>query len=147
MDTDIKTMKQKFRHPDRIALTPESLERLSLWLKQISDQLKGIKLKRADLLNYLVKSASEKLTASQIKEIEKEYFDEVKFHEWALRELRRARKLGLPTTYAEIIGGGRQKGFTSDPSQPKLKKQKAPENRRPPETNTPENPTVTPVKS
>jgi len=133
MDLENKP-KKKFRHPDRITLTPETLARLSAWLEQVAGQVRGLRLTRADLLNFLVKASPEKLTSSQVLEIEKEYFNEVKFHEWALRELKKSKKLGLKTTYAEITGQKLRtlpKAKSEHPDSSK-KKPKTPE----PESNT-----------
>jgi hypothetical protein len=103
MDTEIKT-KTRTQHPERVTLNQKSLDRINGWLGQLNLELKGIKISRSDLVDWLLSLAKDKLSPALCKDVKKNYYDEVKFHEWAMKEFKAARARGESITYAEIIG-------------------------------------------
>jgi hypothetical protein len=98
------------KNPDRIVVTPEALQRLNGWLQTLEHSLKGVRLSRNQLVSWLISSHPESLSEEETSSIESRYFDEVKFAEWALRELKRSKAIGQSTTLAEIIVRKREAG-------------------------------------
>ncbi len=108
------------QYPDRVRIDPAGLDRLNQLNEQISGRLKGVKLTRSDLVNFLILSHSETFSASEIKELEAKYFDEVKFAQWALEELKAAKARGEDRTLASILSSTVQ--TTSKPKKVKNSK-------------------------
>lgn len=99
----VGSRKRKQTHPDRISLSPASLAKLSLWIDQVHSQIRGVKLTRSQVVEWLIGSHEERLSANEIKKLEREHFDELKFAEWALRELKAARARGESISLSDLI--------------------------------------------
>ncbi len=110
------------QHPDRIKISPEALSRLSLWNEEITGRLRGVKLTRSDLVNFLILNHEQALSSSELKELENRYFDEVKFAQWALEELKAARARGESLSLADILVQNRTSPATK--YEPKVRKGK-----------------------
>lgn len=105
--------KVKPRHPDRVTLSPESLNRVGGWLSDLEERLKGNRVTRNDLVNFLILTHPPQLSEKETTELSEKYFDEVRFAEWALRQLKEAKASGNNITLAEIMAGAKapnQKG-------------------------------------
>lgn len=106
----------KNQHPDRIKISPEALTKLGKWNDEISRRLRGVKLTRSDLVNFLILNHEEQLSSRELGALEKEFFDEVKFAQWAVEELKSARSKGEQVTLAEIISTRRATNSEAHPS-------------------------------
>lgn len=138
MNIDVKTLEEKHlvdapeietrnQHPDRIKVSPEVLSRLSLWNEEITGRLRGVKLTRSDLVNFLILNHEQALSSSELKELENRYFDEVKFAQWALEELKAARARGESLSLADILAQNRTPPtLKSEPKGRKSKKKEPP---------------------
>ena len=101
-----KLPKPKVKQPDRIPLTPDATTRLSDWMAQVEEQLKGIHIKKSDLASFILLSQSEKLDEKQLSAIRRQFFDEVRFAQWALREVKSAKQQGIVVSLTQIVAGG-----------------------------------------
>ena len=108
------------RLSDRITVGAEALGRLNQFLDQTSRCLRGIKLTRNELVNFLILNHPDAFSGAELKELEYRYFDEVKFAQWALGELKSAKARGETITLADIIS----KKATTSPT-PRKKSEKA----------------------
>jgi len=93
----------RMKHPDRVSLTPESLARLSSWILEAEGHLKGSRLTKSDLVNFLIKSHSASLSERELEQLEREHFDEVRFAAWALRQIKEARAQGKELSLADVV--------------------------------------------
>lgn len=91
------------RPSDRITIGPDALLRLNQFLEQSGKCLRGIKLSKNELVNFLILNHCDTLSSSELKELENKYFDEVKFAQWALSELKAAKARGEAVTFANIV--------------------------------------------
>lgn len=106
---------RKPRKPtDRVRLKPNAVEKLDQWMTQIQENVKGVWLTRADLVNWLVQDRAESLSSSDLKAIGERHFDELKFAHWAIAELKKARERGEERSLADILQGSRS--VKSEPS-------------------------------
>ncbi|MGK5085316.1 hypothetical protein WDW37_18680 [Bdellovibrionota bacterium FG-1] len=89
------------RNPDRITINAQALERVNAWV----DELEGrkITLSRNQLVNWLLCHHDTLLSPAELRGLETAFFDEVRFAEWALRELKATQSRGESTTLTEII--------------------------------------------
>ncbi len=99
--------KKRVRHPDRVSLTPEALTRLSEWATELEAVMKGSRVTKNDLVNFLVLSHSAQLSDPEIDQLKSQHFDEVRFAEWALRQLKIAKAEGKSLSLTEIMKAGK----------------------------------------
>lgn len=91
------------RNPDRLVASPEVLTRLNEWLLFLEHKLKGISLTRNQLMNWIIMNRPHVLSNQEIKQIEEKFFNEVRFAEWALKELRAAQGRGEAIRLSDIV--------------------------------------------
>lgn len=108
MENEVKTFvtsprTTKPRHPDRLVASPEVLTRLNEWLSFLERKLKGISLTRNQLMNWIIMSHPASLSQSEIKQLAEQFFDEIRFAEWAVKELRIAKARGENIRFADIV--------------------------------------------
>lgn len=96
-------VKKRIRHPDRVTLHPDALVRLSEWSADLEKHLKGSRITKSDLVNFLILSHSVHLAEREIEQLKSRHFDEVRFAEWAIKELKRAKAEGRSVSLAEVL--------------------------------------------
>ena len=96
-------IKKRIKHTDRVTLTGESLTRLADMLNQLGDHLKGSRVTKSDLVNFLVLSHAAQLSEREVEKIKAQHFDEVRFAQWAVRQLKTAKSQGKSLSLTEII--------------------------------------------
>ncbi len=104
MDNDQKP-KLRTKYPDRVTLSSEALTRLGAWMHEVAGHLKGNRVTRNDLVNFLILSRPPHLSEQEISELAKRNFDQIRFTEWALQQLKEARAQGKEVSLAEIVNG------------------------------------------
>ena len=98
-----ENLQEKQAQRNRINLLNETNERLDRWVEQINANLKGVLVKRSDLVNWLVTSHKEDLNSKELKLITKKYFSENAFTIWALKTAKEAQSRGAPTALSELM--------------------------------------------
>lgn len=88
------TEKSKSHHPERVILTVDSLGRVNRWIETLTPRLKGSKVSRTDLVNWLISKQPGELPSSMVSELECCFFDPVKALGWASEEIQRRQKAG-----------------------------------------------------
>lgn len=97
-----KTNKRK-THFDRITLKDDALAKVDGWLSQIRNSSHGIKISRADIVNWLIAGHPADLTGQEQKDISDTFYDDVAFVAWAYRQIKEARKRNEKLSLAEVI--------------------------------------------
>jgi hypothetical protein len=115
---NIKELRKSVRR-DRITLDPVNITRLQEWHQQLAAEVKGLKLKKAELVNFILETHAATLSPNEISELKKQFFDEVAFTSWALEELKRARTNGESLSLGDILNSSFRKQ-----SVPRVKKKK-----------------------
>jgi len=95
--------KRGTQHPDRVWIGADALNRLSGWIAEVNSKLQGVAITRSDLVNFIVLSHAEALSATELKEIEARYFDPIKHAQWARAELEAALARGEKVTLVDIV--------------------------------------------
>ena len=95
--------KKETIHQDRILLKGEALDRVNHWSKQVSEKVWGTKVSHTALVHWLIDSHPDELSASELNGIEAKFFDEVKYTESLLRELKVAKAKGEKTTINDLL--------------------------------------------
>ena len=91
------------QYPDRIRITADAVKRLAAWNEQMGDRLRGVRLTRSDLVNFLILNHPDALSGGEMKDLQARYFDEVKLIQWALVELVAAKARGEDVTFDDIM--------------------------------------------
>ena len=102
--SDLEPKAKRQRHEDRVTLDEESLRQVDRWIAQVTSATKGVALSRKDVVNWLVKQHTEELTTDELNELKGKYFNEVRFLQQAIKELRAAKQRGEAVTLEEILG-------------------------------------------
>ena len=106
---------------DRITLRPDSLNRLDGWLASLQVKFRGIRVSRSDLVNWLIGARAPELSGAELRALQREYFDEVQFTAWALRELKDARARGEKLSLKDIMARDRASQKPAHDRPPKTK--------------------------
>ena len=102
-----KMIKKRQRHHERVTLTVESLKKIETWIDQLTSKNKGIYLKKADLVNWLIESRPQELTPFEMKTLHDQFFNEMKFLESAMVDLKKAKMSGEKFDLWKIINACR----------------------------------------
>lgn len=101
--TNKEKPKNRLSHPDRVSLSQESLSRIGDWLKEIEPRLKGSRITKSDLVNFVISTHSAHLSEREFEQLQSQHFDEVRFAAWALGQLKINRAKGKVISLADII--------------------------------------------
>ncbi|MGZ3783867.1 MAG: hypothetical protein ACXWR0_04995 [Bdellovibrio sp.] len=101
---DAVTRKQK--HPDRVTLAPDALNKLSQWVDQLYKKNPGVKATRSDLVAWLIEVHAEDLSLSELNSLEEKFFDSVKYAKWAVKAIIEAKARGEVLNLKLIVAPG-----------------------------------------
>jgi hypothetical protein len=87
---------------NRIALDNESVQKVDQWVEQVNREAKGVRIKRNELVDWLIKSLPDTLKSRQIKRISNQFYDAVVDMESALKKAKEARARGEPIPSIEL---------------------------------------------
>ncbi len=89
---------------DRIVLRRMENDRLQSWTVSLNERFDGmIRVTKSDLANFLIRQHAENLSEPEIKLIEAELFDEVRWLNWALTKVRQAKKAGQALSLNDLM--------------------------------------------
>lgn len=111
--------KVRSHHPERVTLSKEALIRVEGWQEQVAPLLKGSKISRSELVNWILLERSEELATPEMKILAARFFDPIKALEWASIQVRDALKRGAALDVNEVIQDIMRPQF---PASPKVRK-------------------------
>ena len=89
---------------DRIVLRRLEQQRLSVWVEKLNEKFDGaIRLSKSDLANFLIRHHANDLSEDEIRKVESEFFDEVRWLSWALNKIRSAKREGVDLALSELM--------------------------------------------
>lgn len=100
---ELITQENKKKEIERVILTAESIQRLNAWLEQIRQSRPGVEITRKNIVNWLILSHSERLSQSEEKELAETYYNELRFLQFAVRELKAANERGDTLSFQDFI--------------------------------------------
>lgn len=106
MESITKT-KAKGPSLSRINLSEQSERLIQGWISQLKDSCPGIRVKKQDLVNWLISERGSQLSASDTKSIKECFFGEIELAQWALVQLKAAKARNEKVTLAELIRSGK----------------------------------------
>ncbi len=116
MSDQAQPKQKRHTYQDRITLSPESFARLSVWIDQVVCSNKGINVDRSDLVNWLLQTQEANLSPGQLKQLETQFYDPVKYARWVLSHVKEAKARGEHLTIK--IVGERSQAADENPMRP-----------------------------
>jgi len=99
-----KSVKSISVKQERATLNPQVSAKVDKWLKQIEDKLSGsVSINKSDLVNFFLEKQADVLSKDQIEKIREAFFDEVRFAQWALQQVKESKKKGESLSLKDVI--------------------------------------------
>jgi hypothetical protein len=93
------------KKPDRIAMSKDSLSRLDSWKKQVEGAKPAVEISRRDLVEWLIAKHAETLSNSEVKELAETHYNDLRFLQFAIRELKAAKAQGKTIHLQDMVAG------------------------------------------
>lgn len=100
---DKQKTKSHNHHPERVSLSPASLESVTRWTEQLKGELRGSKFTRNDMVNWIIGQRGSELSKVEVEEIRRLFFDPKKALGWALAQLKEAQKSGQELDVNKLV--------------------------------------------
>ncbi|MGE4107739.1 MAG: hypothetical protein AB7F66_11030 [Bacteriovoracia bacterium] len=117
-DTTLKS--KKVRPVDRVCLGEKALKSVDQKIEQIMANNRGVTINRKDMVNWLLENRAP-LSSDEEKTIASIYYNEIRFLQNALKEMKAARSRGESMSLDAIISA---KPTARKERKPRIKKQK-----------------------
>ncbi len=91
------------RHPDRVTLQPQHLEKLDSWVGQVANHCKGVSVSRNQMIQWLLESKHATLDADELRSLGAEFFQEELFLKQLSLELKARRAAGESISLGELM--------------------------------------------
>ncbi len=121
METPLKP-KTKVSSLSRFILNEENVKHLQGWIGQLQESCPGIRIKKQDLVNWMVSEKGPRLSPADLKSIRERFFDEIELAQWALGQLKAAKERNEKLTLSDLIRNGK----TVSSGSPAKKKNRTP---------------------
>ena len=95
--------KTRLRHLNRITLDAQNFEKIDTWLQELQQSRSGINATHGDILNWFISHAPSQLTNQQQEELNKLFFDQVRFLKRLLRDARKAKVAGEKVDLGNLL--------------------------------------------
>lgn len=115
METPLKP-KSKVSSFSKIILNEENGKHLEGWIEQLRGSCPGIRIKKQDLVSWLIQVKGARLSQADLKTVRERFFDEVELAQWALDQLRAAKQRNEKLTLAGLLKVGSSDGHTKKKS-------------------------------
>lgn len=93
---------------DRATLTTANAKKLDAWLEQVDSKFNGlVSVSRSDLTNYFLDKQPDILSRDQLEKIKAAHFDEVRFAQWALKQIKNSKQKGEALSLKDIVSMSR----------------------------------------
>ncbi len=89
---------------DRVVLSAECLGKIDVWVEQVRKSRPGVEIFRKDIVNWLIVSHAQSLTPNEEKTLAAAHYDELKFLQHAIREIRSSRRQGRIMGLSDFVG-------------------------------------------
>ena len=86
--------KTRLRHLNRITLNAQNFAKIDTWFQELQQSRPGINVTHSDLVNWFIGHAPSQLTNQEQEELNKLFFDQVRFLKRLLRDARKAKVTG-----------------------------------------------------
>ena len=106
---------------NRVILSEETANVLDAWAGQMETFCPGIRLKRQDLVAWLVSQKDKELSPSEQKSIKERFYDDIELATWALEQLKAAKARNEKVSLVDLIKSGKVNHADTVPKRVKKK--------------------------
>ena len=106
---------------NRIALSEDAAKKLDLWAEQMEVFCPGIRLKRQQIIDWLISEKGAQLTASEQRSIKDQFYDDVELVTWALSQLKAAKAKNEKLSLADLLKRGQANKLENNTKKSKKK--------------------------
>ena len=106
---------------NRVALSEDAAKKLDAWAEQMEVFCPGIRLKRQQIIEWLIGEQGAQLTASDQKSIKDQFYDDVELAAWALSQLKAAKAKNEKLSLADLLKRGQSSKIENDSKKAKRK--------------------------
>lgn len=115
--------KTKPQPVNRVVLSDSTAQKLDAWAKQMEVYCPGIRLKRQQLIEWLVNEKGPQLGTSDQRSVKDQFYDDVELAAWALEQLKAAKAKNEKLSLSDLLKRG---VVGRNESEPKKVKKKSP---------------------
>ena len=102
-ETNTTIPKLKSQKVDRIALTSQSSKIANDTISTLLSKHPGISVNKKEFINWLVEDYFKELTPATEKKLFKKFYDEIKFLEKSIREVKKRKKSGEDISITDML--------------------------------------------
>ena len=88
---------------NRVSLSINAAKRVNDWHAQIVKVHPGIKIRKQDLVDWLIITKSEELTQDEITSLGEQHYSEVDLANWIVNQLKTAKAKGQELTVSDLV--------------------------------------------
>ena len=89
---------------DRIVLQAKEGQILERWVTELNQRFDGmLRLTKSDLANFVIREHAANLSEDEIAAIELEFYDDLRWLNWAQGKIRKAKKEGVSLTLEDLM--------------------------------------------
>ena len=115
--------KTKPQPVNRVVLSDSTAQKLDAWAEQMEMYCPGIRLKRQQLIEWLVNEKGPQLGTSDQRSVKDQFYDDVELAAWALEQLKAAKAKNEKLSLSDLL----KRGVTGrNESEPKKVRKKSP---------------------
>lgn len=96
---------------ERIALNLESSRRVNQWLATLKEKYPGLRMRRSDLVDWLVSHRPAALSEEEISHVGERFYDQMQLAQWMVRQLKEAKASGKEVSLDELVKGVQKGGL------------------------------------
>ena len=115
--------KTKPQPVNRVVLSDSTAQKLDAWAEQMEMLCPGIRLKRQQLIEWLVNEKGPQLGTSDQRSVKDQFYDDVELAAWALEQLKAAKAKNEKLSLSDLLKRG---VIGRNESEPKKVKKKSP---------------------
>lgn len=123
MESISQKAKTKPQPVNRVVLSDSTAQKLDAWAEQMEAFCLGIRLKRQQLIEWLVNEKGPQLGTSDQRSIKDQFYDDVELAAWALEQLKAAKAKNEKLSLSDLLKRG---VIGRNQSEPKKVKKKSP---------------------
>ncbi len=95
--------KARAQYGERISISNAATEKLMGWIEQANAKKQALNLSPKSMVNWLLESAPDELTNAQLKDLAERFYDEVKFLQTALMQMKQAKARGEKLSLDDLM--------------------------------------------
>ncbi len=98
-----KSKKARAQYGERISISNAATKKLMGWIAQANTKKQALNLSPKSMVNWFLESAPDELSNAQLKDLAERFYDEVKFLQTALMQMKQAKARGEKLSLDDLM--------------------------------------------